>query len=59
MHFDRMRKQSLARDVTVILVLKVGALAVLYALFFSPHHRPPADVRALFESVAVQPSTSR
>lgn len=59
MHLDRMRKQSLARDVTVILALKAGALVVLYVLFFSPSHRPPANVHALFESATLQSSASR
>jgi hypothetical protein len=35
---------SLRRDLALLVVCKLAALAVLYALFFSPSHRPAIDV---------------
>ncbi len=34
----------LRRELFALLVCKLAALAVLYALFFSPAHRPAIDV---------------
>lgn len=35
---------ALRRDLALLVACKLAALAVLYALFFSPSHRPAIDV---------------
>ena len=40
------RRASLARDLPLVVGLKLLALVVLYLLFFSPSHRPPIDPAA-------------
>lgn len=42
----------LKRDLAIVLVAKTAALLGLYALFFSPPHHRPAEIRALFETAA-------
>lgn len=44
-----MRPEGLGRELTIALVLKVVAIAVIFAAFFSPSHRlrpTPADMAA-------------
>ena len=36
-------KSKLARDIALALAAKLAALVVIWAMFFSPPHRPPAD----------------
>lgn len=36
-------RRSLRREVTWLLVAKLGALLLLWLLFFAPAHRPSAD----------------
>ncbi len=48
----RMFKKPIARDVAVIFIVKMTALALLYALFFSPSHQARVETRALFEIAA-------
>jgi hypothetical protein len=38
-----MDRPRVARDISLALLLKVAALAVLYGLFFGPAHRPVID----------------
>jgi hypothetical protein len=40
-------RRSLARDIALVLVLKLAALTALYLVFFSPAHRPVVSERAL------------
>jgi len=40
-------RARLGRDIFVALSLKIMLLAILYGLFFSPSHRPPADAAAI------------
>jgi hypothetical protein len=47
-----MFKKPIARDVAVIFIVKMTALALLYALFFSPSHQARVETRALFEIAA-------
>jgi hypothetical protein len=39
-----MRSSRLMREIAWVIVLKVIALILLYYLFFSPSHRPEADL---------------
>jgi len=39
-----MRSSRLTREIAWVIVLKVIALILLYYLFFSPSHRPEADL---------------
>ena len=38
---------TLRRHVAVLLLMKIAALALLWALFFSPAHRAPVDGAAV------------
>lgn len=43
----RILSTPLSREITVLLAAKAVALALLWALFFGPHHRPqvaPSDI---------------
>jgi len=39
--------RALAREIVVVLACKAAALAALYALFFSPWHRPSNDAASI------------
>jgi hypothetical protein len=45
----------LRRHLTVLLALKLAALALLWALFFSPAHRTAVDGQAAGRHLAVAP----
>ena len=36
-------RATLRRELALLLLLKLAALALLWLVFFSPHHRQPAD----------------
>ncbi|HEX4367242.1 MAG TPA: hypothetical protein VH023_10450 [Rhodopila sp.] len=36
--------KKIQRDLILLVLGKIGALCVLYFLFFSPPHRPPIDI---------------
>ncbi len=38
-----MFRHPLARDIAWLLAFKLAALALIYALFFAPSHRPAID----------------
>lgn len=48
------RRSPLAREIVVALAVKVAALVVLWALFFSPDHRPAVDPGAVADALAPQ-----
>lgn len=45
----------LRRHLTVVVAVKLAALALLWALFFSPAHRTLVDGRAAGQHLAVTP----
>jgi hypothetical protein len=50
-------RRALRRHLTTLLVIKVLALAVLWALFFSPVHRTAVDSQAVGRHLAAQGGT--
>ncbi len=52
MSLRRLRlRHPLAREIAVVLALKVVALAALYVLFFGPSHRPDLTPEAVGDAV--------
>lgn len=48
----RMRlRHPLAREIAVVLVVKVLALAALYIAFFGPHHRPEVTPQTMERAI--------
>lgn len=54
-----MRRQALVRDVLLLVTIKLIALAVIYALFFSPAARAPVDPAARLLGPASPTSSPR
>jgi hypothetical protein len=52
-----MRSSRLRREIAWVIVLKVIALILLYYFFFSPSHRPDADL-AVHLMAPVDPAAS-
>jgi hypothetical protein len=50
-------RTALGRELSVLLLLKAVALALLWWLFFSPAHRTPVDSAAAGRQLAVTPAT--
>lgn len=48
------QKSPLAREICLALALKAAAIAVLWALFFTPDHRPATDPAAVADALAPQ-----
>ncbi len=46
-------RRRLRREIGWLLLAKLGALIVLWALFFSPAHRPTIDARTTADRFAV------
>ena len=46
------RTGTLRRHLTVLVALKLAALALLWALFFSPAHRPRVDPQTVGQRLA-------
>jgi hypothetical protein len=44
-------RHPLARDIAVVLVVKVVALAALYIAFFGPHHRPEVTPQTMERAI--------
>jgi hypothetical protein len=49
----------LRRHLTLLLAIKLAALALLWALFFSPAHRTRVDSQAAERQLAVTPPADR
>jgi hypothetical protein len=49
---------SLRRDVAFVVLLKLAALMLLWALCFSPAHRPPADPASTSHHLGLSAPTS-
>ena len=47
---------TLRRHLAVLLLIKVAALALLWAVFFSPSHRPQIDPQAMSGRLASVPA---
>ena len=56
-----LRGKGLAREIAIVLVLKVAAIAAIWALFFAPEKRPKVGPGAIERHmfVAPQPSSTR
>ena len=42
-----LRRKGLAREIAIVLILKVAAIAAIWALFFTPAQRPQVGPAAL------------
>jgi len=49
-------RRTLGRNIAWLLALKVGALVILWSLFFSPAHRAPVTPAASAQHLAVEPA---
>lgn len=49
-------RSRLRRDIGWLLLAKLAVLLLLWALFFSPTHRPPNDPAAVAERMLVAPA---
>lgn len=57
MPIDPLTRWRLGRDLTWALVVKLAALGLLWALFFSAKHHPAADAAAIGHRLAVDAVT--
>jgi hypothetical protein len=51
-------RNSIARDITLAMAIKLVLLAVLFALFAHPAHQPVSDAAATAAAVAGTPGSS-
>lgn len=53
-----LRRKGLAREIAIVLVLKVAAIAAIWALFFTPESRPKVGPGAIERHMFDAPGNS-